>query len=77
MLLFQQSNLLIQAVKTIDNAVIKIEVFKLWQCLKVHDMSLNRYLGPEKIGLLKREGEFSTGILLKATPHKLINNNRL
>jgi hypothetical protein len=40
-------------------------------------MSLDRYLGPGKMGLLKREVESSTGILLKATPRWLINENRL
>lgn len=40
-------------------------------------MSLERYLGPGKMGLLKREVESSTGILLQTTPRWLINENRL
>lgn len=36
----QQSNLLIQARKTMDNALIRIKVLEQWQFLKVHSMSL-------------------------------------
>ncbi len=40
-------------------------------------MSLERYLGPEKLELLRREVEFSTGILLKTMPHWFIGEDRL
>ena len=40
-------------------------------------MSLDQYLDEGKIGLLKREVESSTGILLKTLPRWLINENRL
>ncbi len=40
-------------------------------------MLLERYLGPGKMELLKREVESSTGISLKATPRWLINEDRL
>ena len=76
MLLFQRSNLLIQAVKTVDDAVVGIEVLDQSQRLKVHGMLLERYFRPRKIGLLKREIE-SSDILLQTTPHWLINENRL
>ena len=77
MLLSQQSNMLIRAAKTIDNAVIRVEILNYWHRLKVHRMSLDRYLGPRNMELLKREIEFSTGISLKAIPRWLINKNRL
>ena len=77
MLLPQQSNLLIRAVKTVDDAIKGVEVLKQWQRLKVHGMSLDRYFGPGKMGFLKREVESSTRILLKATPRWLINESRL
>ena len=40
----QQSNLLIQAAKTVDDAVVGVEVLKQWQRLKVYGISLERYL---------------------------------
>ena len=54
----------------------EVEVLEHWQRLKVHGMSLDRYLGEEKMELLKREVELSTGIKLKALPRWLINENR-
>lgn len=77
MLLPQRSNLLIRAAKTVDDAVVGVEVLERWQRLKVHGMSLERYLGPGKMELLKREVESSTGIPLKATPRWLVNEDRL
>ena len=75
MLLPERSNLLIQAAKTVDNTLVGVEIIKQWQCLKVHGMSLERYLGPGKLKLLRREVESSTGILLKAMPHWLITED--
>lgn len=77
MLLPQQSNLLIRAAKTVDEAVVGVEVLEQWQRLKVHGMSLERYLGPGKMELLKREVESSTGIPLKTMPRWLIDEERL
>ena len=71
------SNLLIQAANTVDYAIVGVEVLKHWQRLKVHGMSLKRYLGGGKIEVLKREVELSTDIQLKALPHWLISKNRL
>ena len=68
---------MIQTIKTIDDTVVGIEILEQWQRLKVYSMSLDRYLRLEKMGLLKREVESSTEILLKATLHWLINENRL
>lgn len=68
MLLPQQLNLLIRAAKAIDDAVVGAEILEQWQQLKVHGMSLERYLGPGKLELLRREVEFSTGIPLKTMP---------
>ena len=42
----------------------------------MHEMSLARYLGEEKMELLRREIELSTGIQLKTLPRWLINETR-
>ncbi len=76
-MLLQQATLLIRAAKTIDDAVGGVEVLEQWQRLKVYRMSLERYLGPGKMELLKREVESSTGIALKTMPRWLINEERL
>ena len=62
------SNMLIRAAKLIDEKVIGIEALERWQRLKVHGMSLARYLGDGKMELLRREIELSTGIQLKTMP---------
>ncbi len=54
-----------------------VEVLEQWQRLKVHGMLLERYLGPGKLELLKREVESSKGIPLKTMPRWLINEDRL
>lgn len=77
MLLPQRSNLLIRAAKTVDDAVVGVEILEQWQRLKVHGMALDRYLGSGKLELLKREVESSTGIQLKTMPRWLISENRL
>ena len=77
MLLPQRSNLLIRAAKSVDNALIGVKVLEQWQRLNVHGMLLERYLGLEKMELLRREVESSTGISLKTMPCWLINKNRL
>lgn len=64
MLLPHRSNLLIRATKTVDNAVIGVEILEQWQRLKVHGMSLERYLEPGKMELLRREVASSAGILI-------------
>ena len=63
-LLPQRSNLLSRAAKTVDDAVVGVEILEQWQRLKVHGMSLDRYLGSGKLELLKREVESSTGIVM-------------
>lgn len=77
MLLPQQSNFLIRAAKIVDNAVVGVEGLEQWQRLKVHGLSLERYLGSGKVELLKREVESSTGISLKTMPRWLVNESRL
>lgn len=57
-----RSNLLIQAIKTVDPAVVEVEVPEYWQQLNVYGMLLERYLGKGKIELLRREIELVTGI---------------
>ena len=54
-----------------------LEILEHWQRLKVHGMSLERYMGEGKMELLKREVESSTGIELKTIPRWLINEDRL
>ncbi len=71
------SNTLIRAAKTVDAAIVRVEILEHWQRLKVHGMSLDRCLGEGKMELLKREVESSTGIQLKALPRWLINENPL
>lgn len=65
MLLPQWSNLLIRAAKMVDDMIVGVEILEQWQRLKVHEMSLERYLGSGKLELLKREVESSTEIPLK------------
>lgn len=50
-------NMLIGAAKSIYEKVIGIEALERWQRLKVHGMSLARYLGDEKMELPRREIE--------------------
>ena len=71
------SNVLIRAAKTVDQAIVGVEILEHWQRLKVHGMSLERYLGEGYMELLKREVESSTGIQLKSLPCWHINENRL
>lgn len=52
-LLRTRTHLLIRAVKTVDRAVIGDEALEHWQRLKVHGMPLSRYLGEEKMELLR------------------------
>ena len=76
-LLSQKSNILIQVAKPIDNAVIRIKIFEHLYWLKVHGMSLDQYLGPGNMELLRKEVKFSISILLKTISRWLINKNRL
>ena len=69
MLIPSKSNPLIRAAKSVDDAVVGLEVLEQLQRLKVHGMPLDRYVGLGKMELLKREVESSTGVLLQATPH--------
>jgi len=71
------SNVLIRAAKTVNVAIVEVEILKHWQRLKVHGMSLDRYLGDGKMELLRREVESSTGIKLKTLPQWLISETRL
>ncbi len=71
------SNILIRAAKAVDAGVIGVEALERWQRLKVHGMSLARYLGKGKMEVLCREIESSTGIQLKTVPRWLISESRL
>ena len=46
----------------VDQDIVGVEILEHWQCLNVHRMSLERYLGEGSMDLLKREVESSTGI---------------
>lgn len=52
-----------------DVEVIGMETLERLQRLKVHEMSLARYLEKWKIELFYREIELSTKILLKTVPY--------
>ena len=69
--------MLIRAAKTVDAAIVEVEILEHWQCLKVHGTSLDRYLGDGKMELLRREVESSTGIKLKTLPRWLIGETQL
>ncbi len=71
------SNVFIRAAKTVDAAIVGVEMLEYWQRLKVHGMFLERYLEEGNMGLLKREVESSTGIKLKTLPRWLIGEYRL
>ena len=68
LLIPQLSNLLLRAAKTVDKAVVGVEMLEHWQRLKVHGMPLEKYLGEGKMELLKRQVESSTGKQLKTLP---------
>lgn len=57
-----QTNVLMWAVKTVDQAIIDTKTLECWHRLKVYEMSLERYFGKEKMVLFRREIESSTGI---------------
>lgn len=44
LLISRLCNLLIWAIKTVDSTVVEVEILEHWQRLKVHGMSLQRYL---------------------------------
>jgi len=52
-LLKARTNVLIRAAKTVDQAVIGSEALERWHRLKVHGMSLKRYLGEGKWSFLE------------------------
>lgn len=47
------SNAFIQARKIIDTVIIRVKVLKYQQCLKIHGISLDKYLDNRKIELVK------------------------
>ena len=71
------SNIIIRTAKAVDAGVIGVEALERWQRLKVHGMSLARYLGEGKMEVLCREIESSTGIQLKTVPCWLISESQL
>lgn len=68
MFLPNQSNLLIQVAKAVDDAVVGVEILEQWQRPKVHEISLGRYLEPGKMEPLKRKVQSLTSIPLKTMP---------
>ena len=73
----QLSNVFIQAAKTVNPAIVGVEIQEHWQRFKVHGMSLERYLNERSMELLKQEVESSTKIQLKVFSCRLINKSRL
>ena len=47
------SNVLIRAAKTVDEAIMGVEILEHWQRFKVHGMLLDQYLGKKKDGATK------------------------
>lgn len=74
-LIKDHSNTLIRATKSVDEGVVGLEALERWQRLKVHGMSLARYLGEGKMDLLCREIESSTDIKLKTRPQAQISKS--
>ena len=71
------SNVLIRAAKLVHKRVIELGALEHWQRLKIHKMSLVRYLDEGKMEMLCREIESSTGIQVKTQPRWLINEPKL
>lgn len=76
-LISNYSNIIIRAAKAIDGGMIRVEALERWERLKVHGMSLARYLGERKMEILCQEIESSMGIQLKTVPCWLISVGRL
>lgn len=64
-LISRHSNIFIRATKAVDSGVTAVETLERWQQLKIHGMSLARYLGERKMEVFFREIESSTKIQLK------------
>lgn len=60
-----------------DSTDMGVEILEYWQRLKIHSMSLKRYLGERNIELLKCKVESSNNIELKSFFRWLFNKNRL
>lgn len=71
------SNIHIRATKAANVKVIRVEALECWQRLKIHRLSLTKYLEKEKIKLFCQEIELSTEIQLKTIPYWLINKSQL
>lgn len=76
-LVYNYSNILIRAAKIVNPGVIRVETLERWQRLKVHGISVARYLGEEKIEILYQEIKSSMRILLKIVSCQLINESQL
>lgn len=70
------SNVLIQVAKTVDLAIVKVEILEHWQRPKIYGILLEMYL-KRSMELLKCKVESSTVIQLKAFSRWLINKYRL
>ncbi len=74
-LISNHSNIFIRAAKVVDVEVIGVEALEHWQRLRIHGMSLARYLEEGKMDLLCRKIESSTGIQLKTVLYWLISKS--
>lgn len=72
-----QSNILIGAAKVVDVTVIGVEALEHWQRLKMHGISLAKYLGEGKMEVFCQEIKSSTGMKLKTVPCWLISEIQL
>lgn len=76
-LISPHANMLIRVAKAVDAGIIGVEALERWQRLKVHEMSLERYLGEGEMVMLCREINSFMGIQLKTLPRWLISESRL
>lgn len=60
--IYQFSNILIQVAIIIDQAIIKVEILEHLHRLKMHRMSLKKYLDKKSMEVLKCEVKSSTSI---------------
>lgn len=60
-------NVFIWVIKTVDSTIVRVEIIKYWQRLKVYRISLERYLNKKSMELFKHEVVFLTGIFNRNT----------
>ena len=62
--------------KTVDPAIVEVEILEYLQRLKLYGISLERYLSKEKMEILKQEVKSLINIQLKTLSQWLISEDR-